>query len=349
MRPPGRRAWRPAAGLLASAVLLLAGCGTGHGRSVISTGHGAPPSSAPAPGAAALAGLCPDGITRLAARRVPAGFVAVAAYECTRTTEAVAGRGVWVVELERRATAGLQPLLAALRRPDQPPPKPGVACPASILLVAPIALQDRSGGLLRPALPLDQCHQPQAGAVQAIEKLAWKTVARQLVRPLQSPAEASSGCVSDYKDVFDLLAAHLQPGPAGPPVTGRPSGLTVCVYRDRPSTNHPVGPTGPAAALPLGTLVGGGRVTGAEVAVLLEGLSAGRASAGCPVAHPEFAVLRPAGGGADAYVEVGGCERVLKFALVTDQATQTAKEQDMIGQATPKAVALIEAAAAQNG
>jgi hypothetical protein len=69
--------------------------------------------------------------------------------------------------------------------------------------------------------------------------------------------------------------------------------------------------------------VRGGHVSGAAEATLLRGTMAGRAVAGCPRPHRQFAVLQ-----ARAYVEIGGCHRVLR-------------PGNGIGQASPAALAII--------
>lgn len=69
--------------------------------------------------------------------------------------------------------------------------------------------------------------------------------------------------------------------------------------------------------------VRGGHVSGAAETTLLRGTTAGRASAGCPRPHRQFAVLQ-----AQAYVEIGGCHRVLR-------------PGNGIGQASPAALAVI--------
>jgi hypothetical protein len=84
---------------------------------------------------------------------------------------------------------------------------------------------------------------------------------------------------------------------------------------------------------PLDTfLVGGSRVSGAAETSLLAGIAAGRTSATCLRRHSMFAVLLPRRmGSLPAYVEIGGCQRVLR-------------PDNRIGQASPAALAIINRA-----
>jgi hypothetical protein len=84
---------------------------------------------------------------------------------------------------------------------------------------------------------------------------------------------------------------------------------------------------------PLDTfLIGGSRISGAAETALLAGIGAGRRSATCPQPHTMFAVLLPPQTGSlPAYVEIGGCQRVLR-------------PDNRIGQASPAALMIINQA-----
>lgn len=325
---------RAIAGLIL-VLLALAGCGS-SGPAVQARRAGAVGGNAMPP-----PGLCPTGLSHLKSQRLPTGFEPVAVYQCTQDDETLAGQGQWLVDVEKRATRDLGPLVAALRQPDQPPPKDGI-CPADVEFLAPIVLQNQAGTLVRPAIPTGDCGQPQAGVVQAVDNLPWVTISHHPVRQVETQGELASGCPSGYKDEFDLDASVLQPGPAGRPLNGEPTSLTVCVFRDNPATNHPDGPTGPGSDTPVGAFVGGGKVTGSDEIALLDGISGGRASARCSVTHPEFAVISDAAG-EYTQVEVGGCDRVFKMTVLNN------KTQDLIGQATPQAEAIIAHVIHSNG
>ena len=88
--------------------------------------------------------------------------------------------------------------------------------------------------------------------------------------------------------------------------------------------------TGPAL---LDTfLIGGSRISGAAETALLAGIAAGRRSATCPQPNTMFAVLLPPQTGSlPAYVEIGGCQRVLR-------------PDNRIGQASPAALMIINRA-----
>jgi len=273
----------------------------------------------------------------------------VAAFECEEEVVLVPGRGQWVVEVERKATRGLGPLVAALRRPNAGSPPAGVACATAYIADPLIGLEERSGKLVRPTIPVDECGQPQSETIRAVLQLHWRTVSRQLFQQVQTEPEVKSGCEPAYKDLFDLDAYNLRPARPGSPVRGRPASLTICLYRDDPATNVPDGPTVSGSLIPVGSFVGGGTVSGSTEAALLKGISGGRQSTGCSRKHPEFAVLSGKAEQANTFVEIGGCNRVLRIDFVIDKVARVAREQDKIGQGTPQAIALIEKVASRAG
>jgi hypothetical protein len=324
----------------------LAACGstTGAVKGTGGTSGSTPGGGLPAAtGELHHAGFCPTGLLKLRAEPVPASFDVGAAYECEEIVAAVAGRGEWVVEEEVKASAGLGRLLSALRRPDQNPPAGGIACPLDEVILPQLVLVGRGGAVVRPAIPTDQCQQPQAATLGALRALAWTVVHRQLLHQTETPAELVTGCPPSYKDLFDTDAPYLRPAGAGSTIGGHPASITLCVYRDtNPALNHPDGSTLLGSQMPVGDFVAGRRVSGTTEAALLEGLRPGRSTTGCEREQPEFATVVSAAKQWNTFIELGGCDRVLRISLVAGNQPHTDREIDGIGQATPRAVALVE-------
>lgn len=111
-----------------------------------------------------------------------------------------------------------------------------------------------------------------------------------------------------------------------------------------------------AQGLVAGNFTNGSMVSGQAESTLLDGLSGGRSSIGCPTSHTMFAVITPATNSSSyTEVELGGCDRVFDSALIEHQAPSgpvpgapattapIVRQVDQIGQATPGAVASLTA------
>jgi hypothetical protein len=314
--------WRCLATLAVVAVAVV-GCGTVHSG----TGPAAPSTRGPAPGA--VPARVAQGVHCLGPERqpvgepLPAGFAVVAAIRCIQADRAVPGRGLWQFELRQVADHGMARLAAALRRPSVTPP-PNTACAVPEIGVPPFVLLGRDGRMIYPKLPTEKCGNPQPQVLAAVRELHWVTVSAQRGAQLETQTGIESGCPSAWKDMIGVLDgfAHGQsprPSPGGPVFSSRPPSLRVCIYRNRPG--------------PLDTyLVGGSRISGAAETALLRGIAAGRTSAACPRPHAMFALLLPPRmGSSPAYIEIGGCRRVLR-------------PDNRIGQASPAALAIISRA-----
>jgi hypothetical protein len=254
---------------------------------------------------------------------VPARFVAVAAIQCIPSDQVVPGRGLWQFELRQVADHGLARLTAALRRPSATPPR-SLLCAAYGMSVPLFALLGSDGRMIYPHVPTDECGHPQEQVLAALGALHWVTVSAQRGRQIETQAVIESGCPAGWKDMIGFLSGLARdqsprPSPGGRVFSPRPSWLRVCVYRDRSG--------------PLDTVfVGGGRISGTAETALLAGIAAGRDSAACARAHTMFAVVVPPQIGAmPAYVEIGGCQRVLR-------------PDNRIGQASPAALVIINQA-----
>jgi hypothetical protein len=308
--------WRLAATVIMAAAGAVS-CG--------SVRHSATAPAAPSPrGAGSAMGFAP------AARKVhclsperqpvgvplPTGFTAVAAIRCIQADQAVPGRGLWQFELRQVADNGLARLTGALRRPSVTAP-PNTACAEPEISVPPFMLLGRDGRMIYPKLPTGKCGNPQPQVLTAVRGLRFVTVSARRGAQIETQAGFGSGCPAGWKDVIGILDSlsngkSQRPSVGGPVFSSRPPWLRVCVYRDRPG--------------PLDTyLVGGGRVSGAAETALLRGIAAGGTPATCPRPHTMFAVLLPPGtGGLAAYVEIGGCHRVLRPGNRVGQATSAA-------------------------
>jgi uncharacterized Zn-binding protein involved in type VI secretion len=118
------------------------------------------------------------------------------------------------------------------------------------------------------------------------------------------------------------------PSPGGAVFTTRPTSLRICVYHagsDAADTQFSAGAT----------------VTGATEDTLLAGLASARQSGPCTPPRALFAIISAASGsavGTSVFVELGGCDRVLRYGPPGNVLTSL-----RMGQATPAAVALVEA------
>jgi hypothetical protein len=121
-----------------------------------------PPGGGPTPGAACPA-IAPS--PRAGAAQVEA-FDPVAAVRC-RTVE----RGSQALAVRDRST-DLAPLLAALRRPDQP--RSDGMCPMIAWAGPVVTLVDAAGDTLVPRFPVDGCGLPQPAALQALQRMNWQ-------------------------------------------------------------------------------------------------------------------------------------------------------------------------------
>jgi hypothetical protein len=253
---------------------------------------------------------------------VPAGFVAVAAIRCIQTDQEVPSHGLWQFDLWQVAHHGLAQLVTALRRPSVRPPS-GLACAEPGFSVPPFVLLGSDRHMIYPKLPTEECGNPQPQVLAAVRALGWVTVASRRGVQVETQAGVQSRCPAGWKDMIGFTASFdhgrsLRSSPGGQVFSPRPRTLQVCVYRDRSG--------------PLDTfLVGGSRISGTTETTLLTGIAAGRSSATCSQPHTMFAVLLPSGIGQAAYVEIGGCQRVLR-------------PDNRIGQASPAALAIIDQA-----
>lgn len=343
-----RRARAGRVTLLASIPLLAlvtfaAGCGTVTTPTVGTTDVPAttqpPPSASGSPGSPAspapvpttTGGTITPGVAECtgwpanAARvTLPASFVPVAVLRCVTAYQMVPGKGQWLAATLERADAGLAPLTAALRRPHVER-NPGVMCPELAMLPPQIVVIDGKGTQIIPRLPLGACGLVQEQVLSALAALHWQPVSVRLISQVQTPQETASGCTPQFKDPFILYGTSPKPSAGGAVYTAPPASLRICVYS--------AGSAATAAQFLRGTTV-----TGSTENVLLAGLSGARSGSLCTLPHSMFAVVQGESAGAPlVYVELGGCNRVLRYATESGGLMGIST-----GQATSQAVSIIE-------
>jgi hypothetical protein len=235
--------------------------------------------------------------------------------------QTIPGKGQWLTATLERAGPDLAPLVAALRRSPEHT-APGRICPAIAILPPRIVLISGDGKAIVPRLPLGGCGLVQPQVLAALAALPWQRVSVRLVSQVQTQQEVASGCPPGLKDPF-VVYGSPRPSPGGAVFPVRPAALRICLYSSGGAAN-------PAQFARSAT------VTGTAERELLAGLSgAGRASQ-CALPHSRFAMIEspPA---PLIYVELGGCDRVLRYESAPGGLTYLST-----GQATPGAVAAIE-------
>ncbi|HET9186611.1 MAG TPA: hypothetical protein VFN80_01540 [Acidothermaceae bacterium] len=232
---------------------------------------------------------------------LPSGFTIKTVVRCETVLRAYGDLGEWSVQLAEVADApsdGLAQLATELRKPSEPTPS-GIACPAIAMVLPWFAVIDDHGKVVRPSLPTDKCGLPLPGAGKALSTLDFTAVDAVRVAQTRAPESIKTGCDQQWKDMVALEGAKHPGGVTGASVgdlASSPSSVLVCLYQAGPVDG----------GLRAGELIKGVTVSGdAAAALASEAASTGPLSAGCGDAG-RFAVI----GGA-AYVELGGCNRVL--------------------------------------
>jgi hypothetical protein len=251
---------------------------------------------------------CPDdpyvsgGAPSRAALQADATITAVV--RCETVLRAYPGLGEWSVQLAEVADstrADLAKLAGELRTPSKPTP-PNIACPAIAMVLPWFAIIDGRGEVVHPALPTDECGLPLRGASQALANLDYRVVDAVRVAQTRGTESIKSGCEQRWKDMVAFEGAH-QPeglrhtaGSGSADVAAPTSSVLVCLY-DVASMDGDVG---------AGELVKGATVTGdAAAALVSDAARVDPLPARCEQAE-RFAVIA-----SGAYVELGGCYRVL--------------------------------------
>jgi len=182
---------------VAALAALAAGCATAStstpatggspGTGTASASPPTSPSAAPVPtvttgpplvaGQPACAGW-PQNVTR--SKTLPASFVPVAVIRCVTNYQMIPGKGQWLTATLERADQNLEPLLTALKRPNQTRP-PGTFCSDLVELPPQFVLVDASGQAIWPVVPVTGCGLPQGELLGALAALPWQKVSVRLV------------------------------------------------------------------------------------------------------------------------------------------------------------------------
>jgi hypothetical protein len=252
---------------------------------------------------------------------LPASFVPVAVIRCVTGYQTIPGKGQWLTATLERADKNLAPLAAALRRPPGRT-TPGTICPDIAMLPPQFVLISGDGKMIMPRLPLSGCGLVQAQVLAALAALPWQRISVRLVSQVQAQQQVASGCAPQHRDPFAMYGS-LRPSSGGSVFGAAPASLRICVYN-----------SGGTASTPQ--FARAATVTGATETSLLAGLSGARRTTVCTLPRPMFAVVEGPGSPV-VYVELGGCNRVLRYESKAGGLMGLS-----IGQATPEAVATIE-------
>jgi hypothetical protein len=329
------------AALIVVATALAAGCGTvstppAAGPATTATKVASPPqhvSASPVPtttagppvvpGEPACAGWPANAVR---GKALPASFVPVAVLRCVSGYQTIPGKGQWQTATLERADKNLAPLITALRHPSLRR-TPGMICPAIAMVAPQFVLVGRDGTAQWPLLPVSGCGLVQSGVLAALSALPWQQVSVRLIAQVQTQQEVASGCTPEYKDPFAIYGP-LRPSAGGAVFSAVPSSLRICAYS-----------SGGTAGAPQ--FSGSATVTGTTEQDLLAGLSGAGHTTSCTQPEPGFAVIGGPGvsGSSPIYVELGGCQRVLRSESPGGRLAGMST-----GQATPAAVAVIESA-----
>lgn len=289
----------------ASAVFLLAACGTQVAGDAGPNRSGGTSSTIPAE--------CPDGVAdsypdyaagpHLADDQVP-----VAVLRCVVAQEDDPATGRWTVVRTEKATAGIDAYVAALRMADAPRPEGDFACTADALLLPWSAVVLADGTAVQVALPVDACDKPIQEVRTALDALTFATVSTERVRQDASADDVarekqaeSLGCAYQFKD---LIRIEAQDGPDSgkqPLLATTPNRMTSCRYSADPASDDPVL-----------TFVGGGRALAPqEVDTAVAALqTATPTTEACTTPHTVVWGLYGADAGPWLLVELDGCGRV---------------------------------------
>jgi hypothetical protein len=306
----------------------VGGGGTGGGSGTGNAATSSPPSVSSTPVPTSTGGpvapgepACVGWPQHPALGPLPASFVPVAVLRCVNGYQTIPGKGQWLTATLERAGRDLAPLVAALRRSPEHT-APGRICPAIAVLPPQIALISGDGKDITPRIPLGGCGLVQPQVLAALAALPWQRVSVRLVSQVQTQQEVASGCQPGFKDPFAVYGSP-RPSPGGAVFPARTAALQICVYSSGGAAN-------------AAQFARSATVSGPAERELLAGLSAAGRASQCALPHSRFAVVQSPGAPL-VYVELGGCDRVLRYEPVAGGMTTLAT-----GQATPGAVAAIE-------
>jgi hypothetical protein len=238
-------------------------------------------------------------------------FHPVAAVMCREDTRRRADGGTDAIAVEDRAD-DVTALLAALRRPDAPPPDPDEFCNLDGYITPRLVLLDGQGRWVRPRIPRDACDKPLAEAAAAIDKLHWTRVTTRVVGEVESADAAASGCDQVYTDMvwFTGVYPPTRQGDLAPPADDAAS-VRLCIYQVKPS--------GRDSEKPQGDFVSGGMLPAGRWAAVKRAVRASGKATPCTTPANRFARLETPQG--DVYVELDGCRRLVAPGVLPGDGT----------------------------
>jgi hypothetical protein len=342
----------PLLGLAVFAALTVAGCGTATSSAAPGSGTKTSASAAPTvtqtpvppvapstpPGGGGTVSRhpsCTDWPTHVASGPLPTSFQPVAVIRCVTDYQTIPGKGEWLVATLQRADKNLTALISALHRPPGRM-RPGAICPALAMVPPQIVLISGNGSMINPKIPLNGCGQVQQQVIAALVALPWKTISVRLVSQVESPQQVATGCAPRYINPFATFGS-APPSPGGAVFTTRPASLRICMY----GSGGGGGGGGGGGDGGEAQFARGATVTGTTESALLAGLTSARQAGTCTPPRASFAIVSDGGSqaGPSVFVELGGCDRVLRYGSQGNLMTAL-----RMGQATPAAVAIIESA-----
>lgn len=216
-------------------MLVVVGCGnspTAVVRNAPQLPSGSPTSSPlPVPVSVSADAACPkQDPTHLQANQVNV----TDAFVCREVDRKVPGDGVWLFQVVRRVTSGLNPLLAAYNAPDAGPAGPGVACTAE--LPDPLVVYLHSDtGVRAVRAPWTECRKPTTEAASAYLASRTTVVWEKKDRQTQTQMSIDSACSDAYKDTLALDETYNpnRTNDAALP-TALSGPVSVCTYRVQP-------------------------------------------------------------------------------------------------------------------
>ncbi|WP_143087239.1 hypothetical protein [Geodermatophilus ruber] len=208
--------------------VVVAGCGTAV-TGQHTPGGGSPATPAPSSSGPAVEpeAACP---VQTPEHLSGGGADATEVYICTRESRAVPDDGMWMFQVVRRVSGGLDPLLQAYAAPDDSPVS-GIAC-AAIGYDPLVVYLHGDGGTRAVRAPVDTCGAPTAQARSAYDSLVTTVVRERSDARIQSQLSVDTQCPDAFKDILSLDERDrlsgaddgLAPEPLSDPVS-------VCEYR----------------------------------------------------------------------------------------------------------------------
>lgn len=226
--------------------------------------------------------------------KLPAGFEPVLLITCEWQERTTAHDGEWTFRVEKRATSGLDAVVAALRSTPPPPPTGSYGCDAVLRLDPWFLLVDRAGRVVLPVVPHDRaCDQP---IDVGLSKLHFTEATAKRVQQQSTAAELASSCADRWKNEPRISADMHDSHPATSRVVVSSTPVSVCTYRS--TSGDPE----------VGAFMGGSRLSSRDAARIGRLMRADPPGVGvmCPPVT-DYAVVHTADN-AWTYVDLSGCE-----------------------------------------